>query len=110
MPPYRTTEDGTLKEWGWPGLDENYDQRHVSHLYGDWPSDEIQPTPSPDLARAALLADRKPSPAHRSAPVDRKSVGSAKSVSVRVETGGLRSITKKKHNNKREHKQNKTKN
>src|SRR3546814_7469523 len=33
MPPYRTTEDGTHKEWGWPGLDENYDQRHVSHLY-----------------------------------------------------------------------------
>src|SRR3546814_4087418 len=67
MPPYRTTEDGTLKEWGWPGLDENYDQRHVSHLYGAWPSDEIQPTRSPDLARAALLADRKRGPANSSA-------------------------------------------
>jgi hypothetical protein len=67
MPPYRTTDDGTLKEWGWPGLDENYDQRHVSHLYGAWPSDEIQPTRSPDLARAALLADRKRGPANSSA-------------------------------------------
>lgn len=67
MPPYRTTEDGTLKEWGWPGLDENYDQRHVSHLYGAWPSDEIQPAGSPDLARSALLADRKRGPANSSA-------------------------------------------
>jgi alpha-L-fucosidase 2 len=67
MPPYRTTEDGTLKEWGWPGLDENYDQRHVSHLYGAWPSDEIDPDITPELARAALLADRKRGPANSSA-------------------------------------------
>jgi alpha-L-fucosidase 2 len=67
MPPYRTTEDGTLKEWGWPGLDENYDQRHVSHLYGAWPSDEIDPRRTPELARAALLADRKRGPANTSA-------------------------------------------
>jgi hypothetical protein len=67
MPPYRTTEDGTLKEWGWPGLDENYDQRHVSHLYGAWPSDEIDPRRTPELARSALLADRKRGPANSSA-------------------------------------------
>lgn len=67
MPPYRTTEDGTLKEWGWPGLDENYDQRHVSHLYGAWPSDEIQPRYTPELARATMLADRKRGPANTSA-------------------------------------------
>ena len=67
MPPYRTTADGTLKEWGWPGLDDNYDQRHVSHLYGAWPSDEIDPDTTPELARAALLADRKRGPANTSA-------------------------------------------
>lgn len=67
MPPYRTTEDGTLKEWGWPGLGENYDQRHVSHLYGAWPSDEIDPDTTPELAHAALLADRKRGPANTSA-------------------------------------------
>ncbi|HEU4962059.1 MAG TPA: glycoside hydrolase N-terminal domain-containing protein [Sphingomonas sp.] len=67
MPPYRTTADGTLKEWGWPGLDENYDQRHVSHLYGAWPSDEIDPDTTPELAHAALLADRKRGPANTSA-------------------------------------------
>lgn len=67
MPPYRTTEDGTLKEWGWPGLEENYDQRHVSHLYGAWPADEIDVAQTPQLAKAALLADRKRGPANSSA-------------------------------------------
>jgi len=67
MPPYLTTDDGTLKEWGWPGLEENYDQRHVSHLYGAWPADEVDPRRTPALARAALLADRKRGPANSSA-------------------------------------------
>ena len=67
MPPYLTTADGTLKEWAWPGLEENYDQRHVSHLYGAWPADEIDPGRTPELARAALLADRKRGPSNNSA-------------------------------------------
>ena len=66
MPPALTTKDGTLKEWSWPGLEENYDQRHVSHLYGAWPGDQIDPGRNPELARAALLADRKRGPANTS--------------------------------------------
>jgi hypothetical protein len=59
FPPYLLDEDGTLKEWAWPSLVEAQDHRHVSHLYGVWPGDEITPEGTPDLAMAALLADRK---------------------------------------------------
>jgi len=59
MPPYLLEKDGTLKEWAWPTLQENYNQRHVSHLYGAWPGDEIDPERTPQLARAAMMADRR---------------------------------------------------
>jgi alpha-L-fucosidase 2 len=59
LPPYLSDTDGALKEWAWPTLDENLDHRHVSHLYGAWPGDEFTPDSTPDLAHAALLADRK---------------------------------------------------
>jgi hypothetical protein len=59
MPPYLLEPDGTLKEWAWPTLDERYSHRHVSHLYGVWPGDEIDPDRTPQLALSAMLADRK---------------------------------------------------
>ena len=59
MPAYLTDTDGALKEWAWPTLEENQDHRHASHLYGVWPGDEIDPDRTPELARAAWLADRK---------------------------------------------------
>jgi hypothetical protein len=59
MPPYLLEPDGTLKEWAWPTLEEHYPHRHVSHLYGVWPGDEIDPDRTPQLALGALLADRK---------------------------------------------------
>lgn len=59
LPPYLLTPDGALKEWAWPTLEERLDHRHVSHLYGVWPADEIAPDLTPELARAALLASRK---------------------------------------------------
>ena len=43
LPPYLLEPDGTLKEWAWPTLEEHYTHRHVSHLYGAWPGDEIDP-------------------------------------------------------------------
>jgi hypothetical protein len=58
MPPYLLDTDGALKEWAWPALEERLDHRHVSHLYGVWPGDEIDPDRTPQLARAAWLADR----------------------------------------------------
>jgi hypothetical protein len=59
MPPYLLELDGTLKEWAWPTLQDRYAHRHVSHLYGAWPGDEIDPDRTPQLARAALIADRR---------------------------------------------------
>jgi alpha-L-fucosidase 2 len=59
MPPYLLEPDGTFKEWAWPTLQESYAHRHVSHLYGVWPGDEIDPDRTPQLAKAAMIADRR---------------------------------------------------
>jgi hypothetical protein len=59
LPPYLLEKDGTLKEWSWPGFEERYSHRHISHLYGAWPGDEIDPDRTPQLAMAAMLADRR---------------------------------------------------
>ncbi|KAA6463214.1 hypothetical protein DYQ86_07815 [Acidobacteria bacterium AB60] len=59
LPPYLLEPDGTLKEWAWPTLDERYSHRHVSHLYGVWPGDDIDPDRTPELALAAMIANRK---------------------------------------------------
>lgn len=59
LPPFLLEPDGTLKEWAWPGLDERYNHRHVSQCYGAWPGDEIDPDRTPQLAKAAVLANRK---------------------------------------------------
>jgi alpha-L-fucosidase 2 len=59
MPPYIMEADGTLKEWAWSTLQERYSHRHISHLYGVWPGDEVDPDRTPMLAKAAKIADRK---------------------------------------------------
>ncbi|MFF5187288.1 glycoside hydrolase N-terminal domain-containing protein [Streptomyces sp. NPDC000345] len=56
LPPHRTNADGALAEWAWPGLRDTYDHRHLSHLYGVWPLDEINPYDTPRLAAAAHRA------------------------------------------------------
>jgi alpha-L-fucosidase 2 len=59
LPPYLLESDGTLKEWAWPTLQEHYSHRHVSHLYGAWPGNEIDPDRTPQLALAAEIANRR---------------------------------------------------
>ncbi|OKJ92590.1 glycosyl hydrolase family 95 catalytic domain-containing protein [Streptomyces sp. CB02400] len=56
LPPHRINADGALAEWARPGLEDSYDHRHLSHLYGVWPLDEITPYDTPDLAAAAHRA------------------------------------------------------
>ena len=62
MPNYLLDRDGAVKEWAWPTLAENLNHRHASHLYGVWPADEIDPDRTPQLAKAAWLANRKRNP------------------------------------------------
>jgi hypothetical protein len=56
LPDYLVNEDGALAEWAWPGLEETYDHRHLSHLYPVWPLDAINPYDTPELAAAARRA------------------------------------------------------
>ncbi|WP_432163639.1 glycosyl hydrolase family 95 catalytic domain-containing protein [Streptomyces tendae] len=56
LPAHRINADGALAEWAWPGLADTYDHRHLSHLYGLWPLEEINPYDTPDLAEAARRA------------------------------------------------------
>ncbi|MFD8271948.1 glycosyl hydrolase family 95 catalytic domain-containing protein [Streptomyces flaveolus] len=56
LPPHRINADGALAEWARPGLADTYDHRHLSHLYGVWPLDEITPYDTPGLAEAAHRA------------------------------------------------------
>ncbi|WAZ24468.1 glycoside hydrolase family 95 protein [Streptomyces cinnabarinus] len=56
LPAHRLNDDGALAEWAWPGLTDTYDHRHLSHLHGVWPLDEINPYDTPGLARAAHRA------------------------------------------------------
>ncbi|MFJ4951805.1 glycosyl hydrolase family 95 catalytic domain-containing protein [Streptomyces sp. NPDC088760] len=56
IPPHRINADGALAEWAWPGLEDSYDHRHLSHLYGVWPLEEITPYDTPRLAAAAHRA------------------------------------------------------
>ncbi|MER5478889.1 glycoside hydrolase N-terminal domain-containing protein [Streptomyces sp. NPDC002734] len=56
LPPHRINADGALAEWAWPGLEDVYDHRHLSHLYGVWPLEEITPHDTPELAAAAHRA------------------------------------------------------
>ena len=58
LPPYLLAPDGAMKEWAWPTLEERYVQRHISHLYGAWPGDEIDPDRTPQLARSVVIANR----------------------------------------------------
>ncbi|MEV5613116.1 glycoside hydrolase N-terminal domain-containing protein [Streptomyces sp. NPDC052225] len=56
LPDYRVNADGALAEWAWPGLDDAYDHRHLSHLYPVWPHHDITPYDTTELAKAAHRA------------------------------------------------------
>ncbi|MFG2680032.1 glycoside hydrolase N-terminal domain-containing protein [Streptomyces sp. NPDC048392] len=56
LPSHRVNADGALAEWARPDLADTYDHRHLSHLYGVWPLDEINPYDTPVLAGAAHRA------------------------------------------------------
>ena len=56
LPDYRINADGAISEWGWEGLDEHYDHRHLSHLMMVWPFRETSPQRNPSIYSAARRA------------------------------------------------------
>ena len=56
LPPYLVNDDGALREWAWRDLADEYDHRHLSHLYPLWPGLEISPEEAPGLFEAARVA------------------------------------------------------
>ncbi|MFT3679247.1 MAG: glycoside hydrolase N-terminal domain-containing protein [Ferruginibacter sp.] len=60
MPAYEVSEEGALREWLWPGIKENFNHRHSSHLYALY--DEVAPefkTNKILQAAAAKVIDEK---------------------------------------------------
>jgi len=57
LPDYTVNGDGALAEWSWRGLTDNYNHRHIQHLYGAWPLHEINPEDRPDLVRTARVIE-----------------------------------------------------
>ncbi|MBQ7513737.1 MAG: glycoside hydrolase N-terminal domain-containing protein [Prevotella sp.] len=53
LPPMQIGRYGQLQEWLWDGDDPKDQHRHVSHLYGLYPSNQISPFSHSDLFAAA---------------------------------------------------------
>lgn len=53
LPAFRITHDGRLQEWPEDYADEEPGHRHISHLFGLFPDDQITLRGTPELARAA---------------------------------------------------------
>lgn len=59
LPEYQANGDGALKEWLTPVLEDNYEHRHMSHLYPLYPGDEADVEQTPELHAMVLRAFRK---------------------------------------------------
>lgn len=59
LPDLLLDEEGGLKEWAWPSIEENYNHRHVSHHYDVWPGRAVTPDTQPALAEAIRISNRK---------------------------------------------------
>ena len=53
LPAFRITHDGRLQEWPEDYTDQEPGHRHISHLWGLYPDDQITERGTPELARAA---------------------------------------------------------
>ncbi|MBT3266137.1 glycoside hydrolase family 95 protein [Candidatus Poribacteria bacterium] len=67
LPPYLVNEDGALREWAWRDLADEYNHRHLSHLYPLWPGLEIDVENTPEFFEAARVAANLRGQGNRSA-------------------------------------------
>ncbi|MHC4528681.1 MAG: glycoside hydrolase family 95 protein [Planctomycetota bacterium] len=56
LPPYLTNKDGALKEWSHPAFEDNYEHRHLAHLYPAYPGIEVTRERKPKLFEACRRA------------------------------------------------------
>lgn len=56
LPPYQIGRYGQLQEWSEDFVEDQPDQRHMSHLYPIYPGAEITPRNNPRLAKAARVS------------------------------------------------------
>lgn len=56
---YEINKDGALKEWLYPGLEDNYHHRHLSHLYPLFPGTEVTEESNMELYQAMKTAVEK---------------------------------------------------
>jgi alpha-L-fucosidase 2 len=59
LPPYLINEDGAFKEWSHPDFEDNYEHRHMSHLYPVFPGLEVTREKKPELFEACRVAMAK---------------------------------------------------
>jgi alpha-L-fucosidase 2 len=60
LPPFQIGHDGRLQEWQVDYKDHEPGHRHISHLFGLFPEDQITVQGTPELAHAArLVLDRR---------------------------------------------------
>jgi alpha-L-fucosidase 2 len=55
LPAFRITHDGRLQEWPEDYADQEPGHRHISHLFGLYPEDQITLRGTPELAKAARM-------------------------------------------------------
>ena len=55
LPPFQIAADGRLQEWPVDYKETEPGHRHISHLFGLHPEDQITPQGTPELARAVRL-------------------------------------------------------
>jgi alpha-L-fucosidase 2 len=55
LPAFRITYDGRLQEWPEDYADQEPGHRHISHLFGLYPDDQITLRGTPELAKAARM-------------------------------------------------------
>ena len=58
IPAYQINEDGAVKEWMHPDLQDNYAHRHLSHIYPVFPGNEVSQYSDPKLFEAFKTAVR----------------------------------------------------
>ena len=59
LPAYEVNDDGAMREWLYPGLEDNYHHRHQSHIYPVFPGIEVTEESDPELFEACRVAVEK---------------------------------------------------